>query len=262
MLAPATDALSGPVQSVRLTRRWSADTVLAGDVEREHGRRDNPSVEPIGEIWIRRSGPKTAVWAVVSAGMAVGSMLALYPKNTGGKILGVAGLLLFGAAALKLLFWLLSPRDLLRTGPDGIEQLAVRPQVLIPWAEISDITVVKRPHRVKTVGITVRDPSRFPAHGQLNPVMRSRWLIRTVKLLLGGTQLLYTGPTGIKDAIGTLQEDDSMHTTFELSTLGWPVNPKPLVEQLRARWIAAGGRPPPAAKNRLFARGGAQSSAR
>jgi hypothetical protein len=197
-------------------------------------------MEPIGELRIRRSGRKTAVWAVVSAAMAIGSLLALYPTNTGGKILGVAGLVLFGAAALKLVFWLLSPRDLLRTGPDGIEQLAVRPEVLIPWAEISDITLVKRGHGVKTVGITVRDPSKFPAHGQLNPVMRSPWLTRTVKLLLGGTQLLYTGPTGINDAIGTLREDDSMHATFELSTLGWPVKPEPLVEQLRARWIAAG----------------------
>jgi hypothetical protein len=227
------------------------------DVSSVEGGGDNPRMESIGELRIRRSGRKTAVWAVVSAGMAVGSMLALYPKNTGGKILGVAGLLLFGAVALKLIFWLLSPRDLLRTGPDGIEQLAVRPQGLIPWAEISNITVVKRGHGVKTVGITVRDPSKFPAHGQLNPVMRSPWLIRTVKLLLGGSQLLYTGPTGIKDAIGTVREDDSMHATFELSTLGWPIKPKPLVKQLQARWIVAGGQPPPAAKNRLFAQGGA-----
>ncbi|HUE26509.1 MAG TPA: STM3941 family protein [Solirubrobacteraceae bacterium] len=200
---------------------------------------------PVGSdevLRIRRSTRKTALWAVGAAILTAASV-GLLSENLGYKIAGVIGLLLFGAATVMLLVRLVRPRDLLRAGPVGIDQLAVRPHVTVAWAEITDIEVINRDHRVKTVGITVRDPSRLPHRGQVSDVAQSRWFGRVVKVLLGGVQLLAEGPTGASDALDTVRADVDLKATFEISTLGWPVSTERAVDLLRARWIVAGGQP-------------------
>lgn len=191
---------------------------------------------------IRRSTRKTALWVVGAAILTVASVSVL-SGNIGYKIAGVVGLLLFGTATVMLLVRLVRPRDFLRAGPVGIDQLAVRPRVTIAWAEITNIAVINRDHRVTTVGITVRDPSRLPHGGQLSGVMRSRWFGRLVKVLLGAVQLLAEGPAGASDVLDTARADLDLKATFEISTLGWPVSTEKAVELLRARWIVAGGQP-------------------
>lgn len=191
---------------------------------------------------IRRSARKTALWTVGSAILTFGSA-GLLSENLGYKIIGVIGIVLFGAATVMLLARLVRPRDFLRAGPQGLEQLAVRPHVTLAWAEIADITVIKRDNRVRTIGITVRDPSRLPAGGHVPDLSRQRSYGRIVKGLLGGVQLLAEGPMGVGDTIGTLRADIDPKATFEISTLGWPVKTEQAVELLRARWIAAGGSP-------------------
>ena len=193
---------------------------------------------------IRRSVRKTALWAVGSAILTFGSV-GLLSENLGYKIAGVIGILLFGAATVMLLVRLVRHRDFLRAGPEGLEQLAVRPHVTLAWADIADITVIKRDNRVRTVGITVRDSARLPPRRHVPDLARHRWYGRVVKGLLGGVQLLAEGPTGVGDAIGTLRADVDLKATFEISTLGWPVSTEQAVEMLRARWIAAGGSPAP-----------------
>jgi hypothetical protein len=200
-------------------------------------------VESNEVLRIRRSKRKTALWVVGAAILTIASASVL-SKNVGYKIAGVAGVLLFGAATVMLLVRLVRPRDFLRAGPVGIDQLAVRPHVTITWGEITDIAVIDRDHRVKTVGITVRDPSLLPRGGQVSGVIRSRWFGRLVKVLLGAVQLLAEGPAGASDVLDTARADLDLKATFEISTLGWPVSTERAVELLRARWIVAGGQPP------------------
>lgn len=191
----------------------------------------------------RRSVRKTALWAVGSAVLTLGCV-SLLSQNLGYKIIGVMGILLFGAATVMLLVRLARPRDFLRAGPEGLEQLAVRPHVTLAWEQISDIKVIKRDNHVRTVGITVRDASLLPPQGHVPDLARHRWYGRVLKGFLGGVQLLAEGPTGIGDAVGTLRSDVDLKATFEISTLGWPVSTEQAVQQLRARWLAAGGSPP------------------
>lgn len=186
---------------------------------------------------------KTTLWTIGSAVLTV-ACGGLLSENLGYKIVGVMGLLLFGGATVMLLGALVRPRDLLRAGPDGLEQLAVRPHVTLAWAEIADIAVVARDHRVRTLGITVRDPSRLPSGESRPDGARYRWFGRVVKLALGGVQLLAEGPTGVGDTLDTLRADLDRKATFEISTLGWTVNAEQAVALLRAQWIAAGGSPP------------------
>jgi hypothetical protein len=189
------------------------------------------------------------LWTIIAVALGAACLVYLLDGNLGSKILGIAGAALFFGVAAILLRQLLVPRDLLRVGPDGIDQRAVRPHVLIRWDEIVDIRAIDRGHRVQTLGITVRVPSALPQHGQLNPIGRSRWIPRGAKFLLAGTQLLSEGPLGITDALDTLQSDASRHATFEISTVAFPMNTEQLVGLLRARWSAAVRPDPPPAKN-------------
>jgi hypothetical protein len=192
---------------------------------------------------IQRSRRQAALWTAISLGMGVACLVLLVPGNAGAKVLGIVAALLFFAVAVKLSRDLKAPRDLLLIGPEGIDQRAVRPHGLIPWREIADISAVDRGHRVRTVGITVRDASKLPKQGQLNPIIRSRWLPRFTKLFLGTAQVLYSGPSGVKDAADTFREDMSLHATFEISTLGFPISTDELVSVLRARWSTEVGHP-------------------
>jgi hypothetical protein len=196
---------------------------------------------------IRRSRRQSAVWTAISLGMGIACVVILWPGNAGAKILAIVGALLFLAAAVKLSRGLLAPRDLMLIGPEGIDQRVVQPHVLIPWREIADIKAIDRGHRVQTLGITVRDASKLPKRGQLNPIMKSRWLPRFAKLLLGATQVLYAGPSGVKDAMDTFHEDMDLHATLEISTLAFPMRTEELVRVLRSRWSTEVGRPPPPA---------------
>ena len=196
-------------------------------------------MEPNGELRIRRSRSKVALWTVIALAMGAACSVYLLPGNIGAKLLGAVGALLFFGAAAVLLRDLLAPRDLMLIGPEGIDQRALRPHVLIPWEEITDISAIDRGHRVQTLGITVRDAAKLPKRGQLNPIMRSRWLPRFAKLLLGSAQLLYEGPSGVSDAVDTLRSDMTPHATFEISTLAFPISTKELVGVLRAQWTAA-----------------------
>lgn len=105
---------------------------------------------------IRRSAGKTASWALGCACAAILLGLGLFQRNMGAKIIGGVALLGFGLGALGFLHRLRKPRDLLRVGPDGIDQLAVRPHATIAWDEITDIRVIQRGYN-KNVGIKVRD---------------------------------------------------------------------------------------------------------
>ncbi len=63
-----------------------------------------------------------------------------------------------------------------------------------------------------------------------------------MKPLLAGLQVFFEWPVGWVDAFGTLREDLAQ-TTFEINTVGWPLRPAAVVQELRCRWIAAGGQP-------------------
>ena len=56
-----------------------------------------------------------------------------------------------------------------------------------------------------------------------------------MKLLLAAVEVLYSGPSGIRDAISILREDVSPHATFELAMTGMPMNAKKLRQQLLKR---------------------------
>jgi hypothetical protein len=159
--------------------------------------------------------------------------------NTGSKIIGGLGILLFGAATVMLLVRLVRPRDLLRADAVGMEQLAFRPHVTIAWADITDIAVIKRDHGVRTIGITVRDPSQLPRRARFLDVTKARSVGRLFKVLFAGVQLLAEGPAGTADAIDTLRADFDPKATFEIATLGWPIGTEEAVELLRTRWIGA-----------------------
>jgi hypothetical protein len=202
-----------------------------------------PGVGQDDVVRIRRSRAKL-VWALaVSIGFLAFCVGYLMPLGIGAKIIGILGAVFFSGVALKVLIELVVPRDLLLIGPDGIYQRAVRPHVLIPWHEITDIGVIERSDRVTTLGVVVRNPSQFPQQGALGPLVNNRWMPRVVKLLLGASQLLYEGPAGAGDVVHTLGADMSSHATFEISTLGFPMSTQELVDLLHARWRKAVGPP-------------------
>lgn len=134
--------------------------------------------------------------------------------------------------------------------PDGLLRLAVRPHATIRWDDVADIFVIERSHKVKALGITVRDATRLDRPGRLSLIMRSPWTGRIVKPILAALALFAEGEQGIGDAAEAVGADTDTHSTFEIATVGWPIKSVPLVDELRSRWIAAGGRPPDlAAKN-------------
>lgn len=192
---------------------------------------------------IRRSRAKLALWAAIGIALAAGSVGYLVPLGIGGKILGIACAVLFSFVALKLLVELVVPRDVIVIGPEGIYQRAVRPHVLIPWREITDIGVIERNDRVRTLGVKVRNPSQFP-RGRPSALLNNRWVPWLVKLLLGASVLLAEGSAGAGDAVKAVGEDMSSHATFEISTLGFPTSTEELVDVLRARWRKVVGPPP------------------
>lgn len=192
---------------------------------------------------IRRSRWKVALPTAIALGMGAGCLVWLVPTNIGGEIIGIAGAVVFFSVGLRLFRELLVPRDVMLIGPEGIDQRAVHPHVLIPWGEIAHIGVIERSNRVMTLGITVRHPAQFFKRGALRPVRQSRWLPWFVKLLLGTSQLLYEGPAGVTDAVDTFREDMSAHATFEISTLAFPLSTEELVQLLRVRWRKAVGPP-------------------
>lgn len=189
---------------------------------------------------IRRSTRKTALWAAGIGTAALLCGLGLLQRATSAKITGGVFLFLLGALASVFVYGLLKPRDLLRVGREGIDQLTDRPRVFIPWEEITDIFVIKHGHS-KNVGIKVRDPALFvTTRGQR--VLRSEGFAWTLKPLLAGLQVLAEWPSGFGDAARTLTTD-LYPATFEISTVGWPVRPTQLVQELRSRWVAAAGQP-------------------
>jgi hypothetical protein len=94
---------------------------------------------PDDVLVIRRSTRKTALWAAGIGTAALLCGLGLLQRATSAKVTGGVFLLLLGVLAPAFGYRLLKPRDLLRVGPEGIDQLAYRPRAFIPWEEITDI---------------------------------------------------------------------------------------------------------------------------
>jgi hypothetical protein len=194
---------------------------------------------------IRRSRGKLAAWAIVAVVFAVVGFGALYPENIGGMILGVIALLLFGGAAVRMLIWMVRPREVLRAGPDGLVVLAIRPPATLAWGTVTDIRVDRRSGKARFLAITIEDPAQLDRHRQMNRILHSRWFGRVTKLTLAGATLVYEGPGGITDAFDTLREDVTYHGTLEIPTIAWETDPALMTQQLRARWTAAAGRSRP-----------------
>jgi hypothetical protein len=123
---------------------------------------------------------------------------------------------LFLSAAVLLGRDVLRPRDLLRIHPDGLEQFVTKPHVFLPWDAIESFSVIERGHRVKTLGITVRDPSALPQAGALD-----------------------SGVSGLRDAADTLREDVAQHATLELATTSLLLRADELAELLSRQRAAA-----------------------
>lgn len=197
--------------------------------------------EPEDVLVIRRSPRKMAAWTLGTGLAAVLFALGLFQRELAAKVTGAVFFVLLGGLALILLRRWIKPRDLLRVGPDGIHQLAVPPRVTIPWEQIADIRVIERGYK-KSVGIILCDPLLYSPRTK---ALKNPLLVWTLKPLMAGLQVLAGWPfSGWVDAYETLA-DDLFPATFEIDTLGWPVRPKRLVQELRSRWIAAGGHPPP-----------------
>ena len=192
-------------------------------------------MEHAGRLVIRRSRWKATLWSLVCLVFVAGGIILAQPGTLGAVLVGDGGAVFFGLGVLIFARDALKPRVQLVLSPEGLEQRAIRPHVLIPWSQIKDVTVIKRSHGVKTLGITVRDPSLLPRHRLRERAQRSRWPGRVVKLLLAAVEVLYSGPSGIRDAISILREDVSPHATFELAMTGMPMNAKKLRQQLLKR---------------------------
>jgi hypothetical protein len=95
---------------------------------------------------VRRSAGGVAAWFIPLAAIAMASLAGLgYAVSEGdgaGIVAGALLALLFTWLAVAFGRRLFKPRDLFRIGPDGIEQLAVRPHGMLRWDEITDLRVV------------------------------------------------------------------------------------------------------------------------
>jgi hypothetical protein len=87
---------------------------------------------PHDVLGIRRSTRKTALWAAGVGTAALLCGLGLLQRATSARVTGGVFLLLLGALASVFVYRLLKPRDLLRVGLEGIDQLADRPHAFIP----------------------------------------------------------------------------------------------------------------------------------
>lgn len=103
-----------------------------------------PGVGQDDVVRIRRSRAKLVWVLAIAIGFVATCVGFLVPLAIGAKIIGILGAVLFSCVALKALIELVVPRDLMVIGPDGVYQRAVRPHVLIPWHEITDIGVIER----------------------------------------------------------------------------------------------------------------------
>ena len=192
---------------------------------------------------IRPSRVKLAPWLLFAVAATAAFVYYFVPGGVGAKVIGIGGAAFFGWGALKLLSALVVPRDVLVIGPEGVYQRAVRPHVLIPWHEITQIGVIERSDRVRTVGLIVRNPSHFRHRGPLGRLLSHRWVPWLLKLLLGASVVLYEEGGGVGDAIKTLGADMSAHATFEISTLAFPMSSEELVQILATRWRKVVGPP-------------------
>lgn len=130
---------------------------------------------------------------------------------------------------------LLVPRDRIWITDQGFKQAVLHPHVLLPWAAITDVSVVSRGKGVKTVAVGVRDADlvlhRWRA---VRHLQQNRWFVRLVRLWLVSFAAL-EGPAGAKDAVDAARADLTPAATFELPMGGFPIKAQQLAELMRER---------------------------
>jgi hypothetical protein len=193
---------------------------------------------------------KPALWLLLCAAVAALFGQAVFQPGLAVEVVGAVVSLLCIALSLRFVLLLFRPRDFLRAGPAGIDQLAIRPHCTIPWEQVTDILVVKT-GSIKCLGIKVRDPSLFFPPTRLRRLSHSRGLIDVLKVGLASLTLMAgaaTGGTGgaiseASSAAGVFTQD-FFPADFLIQPMCWQFTPKRTVQLLRARWVAAGGHPP------------------
>ena len=178
---------------------------------------------------------------VVTLPFTVLFVLIVKQGGVAALLFGLLGICFFGFVTLAVARDMVRPHDLLRIGSNGIDQRATSPRSFIPWSEVADISIIKRGHGVKAIGITVRDPDHLPR--ALLPIraIRSRWGGRVVKAALATTEVFYAGWTSAPDAFGHLFDDVAPHATLEIPATILTMRADDLAALLRERQATALG---------------------
>jgi len=175
-------------------------------------RRATPA-EPAEMTVLRRSGWRALgklVWGLTIGWIGVALVLTVLNLKAGiaVSIILVAvlgGPLLVRAATIIVGFapdvvW---PRARISITDCGLHQAVVRPHVVVPWAEITEISLVGA-RRVKKLRLTVRDPAvALHRRRLIRALQRTRWVGRVLHL--------YAGPVLLAESAG--HEERSRHAT-------------------------------------------------
>ena len=190
-------------------------------------------------VVIRRSRGRAALVLAVTLPFTVLLAWILAQGTPGAVLFGGIGTAFFLFATVAVARDLVRPHDLLRIGPDGVDQRATSPRCFIPWSEITGVSVIDRGHRVKAIGITVRDPTVLPRAPLPIRAARTVWGGRVTKAVLVATEILYSGPGATPDALGRLGDDLAPHATFEFPATILTMRVDDLANLLRERREAA-----------------------